>query len=152
MLNFSAGPACCVYVFFPTNMPTYCIAYIFSIVRRYWRYSFSRNVARSLKYMFCKLRFSSLPHSSYRLILISNSLLARLPCISPQVLNSITGVNSMSSTDRSHSTSCHMHSTSYRGNPTRAFGIYTNTSTYQWPSARLQYLHCVSNGDTTVLH
>ena len=25
-------------------------------------------------------------------------------------------------------------------------------STYQWLSARLQYLQCISNGDTAVLH
>ena len=28
----------------------------------------------------------------------------------------------------------------------------SNKTTYRWLSARLQYLQCVSNGDTTVLH
>ena len=31
--------------------------------------------------------------------------------------------------------------------------VWTNhVTTYQWLSARLQYLQCISNGDTTVLH
>ena len=30
--------------------------------------------------------------------------------------------------------------------------LLLNPITYQWPSARLQYLQCISNGDTAVLH